>query len=224
MLLNKLASKSKLSNNFKPTFWLYGDSVTKNFFKNLNTTPLCEVFICQNTYTWTYPLTNSDPHTQPFDNKDFNQTEFLYYIKMVLMDPTMMHNDSVLVINFGLHILKNINMSQAEKLFDAFIDMVLDIKSKSLFGFPKILWKSTTPAYVENIFRIYHKRNIERTLVKQRAIQWNLFCVKKMCQVNLPVLDVYWMAASYPQGPYDAVHYDDYVFDAAAEFLVNIFT
>ncbi|XP_047144068.1 uncharacterized protein LOC105848383 [Hydra vulgaris] len=225
MILRNLAALSNVNNTVQPTFWFYGDSLNLLFFRSLKATPLCKLFICQNTYIWTYPVTNPEnPNAQPYDNKDFNQTKFLDNIKMVLINPLMMNNNSVLIINFGLHILKNINMSQAKELLDGFLDMVLNIKSKVLPNFPKILWKSTTPAYIENFLLKHGKNNLERTLVKQRAIHWNLYCVKKMCELNIPVLDVYWMAASYPQGPYDAVHYDSHVFSSAATFLTNLFT
>ena len=58
--------------------------------------------------------------------------------------------------------------------------------------------------------------------VSQRIIEWNAYCVKKMCQKRLPVLDVYWMAASYPDGPWDGVHYVPNVFESAVVRLYDI--
>ncbi|XP_065666111.1 uncharacterized protein LOC136087391 [Hydra vulgaris] len=224
LLMRILAANSNINKNVRPTLWMYGDSLTFLFFRYLTAKPLCKYFTCQNTYTFTYPLTNENTNALPFDNKDFNQTKFLNHIKMVLMNPAMMNNNSVFIINFGVHILRNINISQAEKLFDNFVEMILDMKSNYLSGFPKIIWKSTTPSYIEDYLHKNGISNLVRYQAKQRTIHWNIYCVKKMCDVNLPVLDVYWMAASYPQGPYDSVHYDDHVFSAAAAFLAQVLT
>ena len=37
-----------------------------------------------------------------------------------------------------------------------------------------------------------------------------------MCKEGIPILDVYYMTASYPIRPPDGVHYGDHVFETAA--------
>ena len=170
LVLQNLRAKSQRNTTMKPTFWLYGDSLTVRFSHQMRLTQLCSNFICELTYTWTYPLKDNvdNPNSPPFDDKDFNQSEFLNYIKDVILKRSMRNNDSVLLINFGLHILKNINMSQAEELLDGFIIMVSEMKASLLLeGFPKVIWKTTTPAYIEKLFGGSERNNLERYLIKQ---------------------------------------------------------
>ncbi|XP_065674293.1 uncharacterized protein LOC136091195 [Hydra vulgaris] len=175
LLLRSLAQKSKKNTVLKKTMWMYGDSLTRQFFIDMKSTEICSEFNCQLTNTWTYPLTNENPAQQPFDDKDFNQSKFLDHIKEVIMNPLMMSNNSVLVINFGLHILKNINMSQAEKLLNGFIDMVYEIKINNVLSFPKIVWKTTTPAYIEIFLKSQGMNNLERHLIKQAGPAQGLY-------------------------------------------------
>ena len=59
-------------------------------------------------------------------------------------------------------------MSQAEELLDGFIIMVSEMKASLLLeGFPKVIWKTTTPAYIEKFFGGSERNNLERYLIKQ---------------------------------------------------------
>ena len=65
------------------------------------------------------------------------------------------------------------------------------------------------------------KHEIERYITKPKIIQWNEYCIKKLCEAIIPILDIYWMAASYPHGTMDATHYEHSVFESAANFMIG---
>ena len=58
----------------------------------------------------------------------------------------------------------------------------------------------------------------------QRIKLFNAYVMEKMCQASIPVLDVYQISASYPQGTIDGIHYPHFVFYPAEEALERYFT
>ena len=56
-----------------------------------------------------YPFPRNDINAKEnfvVNDKDFNHTEFLNFIKDILITKSMRNNDSVFLINFGIHTLK----------------------------------------------------------------------------------------------------------------------
>ena len=157
LILNEL-SKTFSKKSESRVLWIFGDSLQWYLYENLKNTPLClEMYSCKNTYTWIYPLTNESINYF-FDNKDFDENQFLNDIKNILLTDEMKNNNSVLLINFGLHVLRTLSMSHAKMLMDMFIEMIFDLRiNNAINGFAKIIWKTTTPVY-HNVKYLYEKR------------------------------------------------------------------
>ena len=152
-LLQSLTSKKMKLNQEKPTLWVMGDSIQNYFYQYLKRESLlCLQYTCENTYGWMYPFPGNNYYAKEnfiVDGNDFNHTEFLNNIKNIILSKPMRNRNSVFLINFGLHLMKNLNMSEAEVLFDEFVMMVHTMKENTLVDeFPKIIWKTTTPTYI----------------------------------------------------------------------------
>ena len=158
-------------------FWVFGDSLQWYLYEDLKKTNLClTMYDCKNTHSWIYPLTN-DGRNHVIDNKDFNETQFLNDIKNILLTNEMRNNNSVLLINFGLHVMQTISMSQAKVLMDNFMEMVFILrKNYTHNSFAKIIWKTTTPVYL-NIKYIYENRFITNK-VRNFTFSFNRVCFK----------------------------------------------
>ncbi|XP_047130300.1 uncharacterized protein LOC100205549 isoform X1 [Hydra vulgaris] len=205
------------------TLWIYGDSLGKRLHDYVKIKPLCqELFLtCNYTYNWVYPLKeNSHGFKEDwvFDDQDFNQTLHLNFIKNVIMNSYMRKKESVLLINFGLHLVKSLPMSKLKNLFNEFIIMLKELNTDPL-KFPIVIWKTTTPPYQSH--EPSKNFRVMRFLTKQRVAEWNAYTKEKLCLQNIPVLDVYGMAGSFPKGPIDSVHFPDEAFDSAIMYLEN---
>ena len=58
-------------------------------------------------------------------------------------------------------------------------------------------------------------------LLTQRLELFHKYAVSSMCKAGIPVLDVYPMTASYPNGTIDHVHYSGNVQRAAEDQLIT---
>ena len=58
----------------------------------------------------------------------------------------------------------------------------------------------------------------------QRIKLFNAYAMEKMCDAGIPVLDIYQISASYPQGTFDGIHYPHFVFYPAEGALERYFT
>ena len=58
----------------------------------------------------------------------------------------------------------------------------------------------------------------------QRIKLFNAYAMEKMCDAGIPVLDIYQISASYPQGTFDGIHYPHFVFYPAEDALERYFT
>lgn len=57
----------------------------------------------------------------------------------------------------------------------------------------------------------------------QRIKLFNAYAMEKMCDAGIPVLDIYQISASYPQGTFDGIHYPHFVFYPAEDALERYF-
>lgn len=46
-------------------------------------------------------------------------------------------------------------------------------------------------------------------------ISWNTYCKEVMCRANIPVIDVYYVTASFTLGAKDGLHFADHVYENA---------
>ena len=133
------------------TFWMYGDSVTREMFFPLTQRPLCTILYqqCRLTFTWMYPRGPEQSADAPDDNLDFQQDKIIGAIVKILRQPEMQTENSTLVINIGHHAATILNFTTFQKLIG---DLIYTLKETSLTGKngpkfkAKIIWKSATAA------------------------------------------------------------------------------
>ena len=136
------------------TFWMYGDSVTREMFLPLIHRPLCTTLYqrCQLTFTWMYPRDLGQHAELPDDDLDFQQDKIIGAIVKILRQPEMQTENSTLVINIGHHAATILNFTTFQKLIG---DLIYTLKVTSLTDYegkkgpkfkPKIIWKSATAA------------------------------------------------------------------------------
>ncbi|XP_057313777.1 uncharacterized protein LOC130655093 [Hydractinia symbiolongicarpus] len=196
------------------TFWVYGDSVGMQFYSYLlkNHTICSQFRHCRADKGWIYPFLPGIS-IKKYDQKDFNETITLNKIESILTDKLMVNSKSIFLINFGLHMMMDLSFMKASQLFLNFIKLLKTLRKKQEIA--KIIWKTTTPVLSKK------GMNSERFLTRQRIILWNAFTKEVICREGIPILDVYEMAASYPEGSTDGVHFADKVFESAAVALIT---
>ncbi|XP_057294249.1 uncharacterized protein LOC130622763 isoform X2 [Hydractinia symbiolongicarpus] len=205
------------------TIWFYGDSLQVRYENYFGGRPLCtQYFRCSVTYTWLYP--NPHPSRKIYDNKDFDKNIPLNDIKAVLNNPVMKKNTSVLFVNWGLHVVLDLPFDVLKDFFQSFLTIVKELKQASPDAFPQIIWKSTTPTYE----REYYDRNSGgsnaeadhiRFLTKQRVMLWNAYSRDEVEKSGIKIVNFFHIAASYPPGPLDGLHFAGEVFESTAVAL-----
>lgn len=135
----------------KPTtLWIYGDSVGDFFFKSIIRQNLCKKIFqrCKNTYNWVYsiPDRNLTRARLENDDKDFSIPRVLTEIFHAISQPAMKDN-SVLILNLGLHYVHTVNFTTYVDLIDKTIRMLTErfnTNKKSWKFRAKLIWKTTT--------------------------------------------------------------------------------
>merc|ERR1712142_555259 len=105
-------------------------------------------------------------------------------------------------------------------LFDQFMDHVTRMRITKKESMPQVIWKTTTPPFIENS---KGRTNVThfRFLTKQRIRVWNEYTSHAACHHNIPVIDVYNMAAAFPWRPVDHIHHVNEAFEPVAEQLMD---
>ena len=81
-----------------------------------------------------------------YDNKDFNETLIFGGSSDVVMEQRDTQSPrSVIILNFGLHLIKAITMERLKRAFDKFLDPITIIKEELGRNSPLFIWKTTTP-------------------------------------------------------------------------------
>ncbi|XP_067031882.1 uncharacterized protein [Acropora muricata] len=220
------------------TLWIYGDSVGDFFYKSIIRQPLCKKTFkkCNSTYNWVYkiPDRNLTWARLQNDDKDFSLQRVLSEIFEVISQPSMKDN-SVLILNLGLHYVHTINFTTYQRLIDKTIRMLTEkfkTNKKSWSFSAKLIWKTTTAIYMEKYgdprTNARHSTSI-RFLTYQRVLLFNAYAMHAMCRAGIDVLDVFPISDAYPGGtglprkPYDAVHYKGHVFQPVVKLLQTYF-
>lgn len=132
------------------TLLIFGDSVGKSFFRSIKKTAICRVLFkkCKNIYTWTYVrhkyFGKANEETL-YDNKDFNDTLFLKGVsESVLSDKDMKSNKSLAIFNFGLHLIRSLNLKKIFDVFEKFLKVLHSIGTILQNNTPRMIWKTTT--------------------------------------------------------------------------------
>ncbi|XP_068682072.1 uncharacterized protein [Montipora foliosa] len=220
------------------TLWIYGDSVGDFFYKSIIRQPLCKKIFrrCNSTYNWVYTISDRNLTRARLqnDDKDFSIRRVLTEIFDVTSQPSMKDN-SVLILNMGLHYVHTINFTTYQSLIDKTIRMLTErfkTNKKSWKFNAKLIWKTTTAIYMEKYgdprTNARHSSSI-RFLTYQRMLLFNAYAMHAMCRAGIDVLDVFPISDAYPGGTglprkmYDAVHFKPHVFQPVVDLLQRYF-
>ena len=141
-----------------------------------------------------------------------------------------MDENSVLFLNWGVHFAAAVNFTNYKRLIDAFIKIIKhgdhDLSTGHTRQFKGyFIWKTTTALNRER-FPNPHK-DVRRFLTFPRVMLYNSYAIHAMCRAGIPVLDVYPVSDSYPDGTIsrdDPVHYSSHVFRSVEKFLYTMFS
>ena len=211
-------SEKSLSFRRYNKLWIYGDSLGHRWWNSVSGQMLCNKLfnLCTHTFTYTYEFKKYD-YTKVNIGKGFNETRFFAPIHSIFNDSEM-NNRSVLVINFGLHLIMSLNFSQCQKVIDRFAQIVRDLKTKrNPASVPLIIWKTTTFAPLEQ--GKFRTKSHSRFLTNPRIRLFNAYTNMRLCSEEIPIFDVYPVTASYPLGSIDGLHYHEHVSSPAEEAL-----
>ena len=211
-------SKTKLD-----TLWFLGDSVTYRLWDSSYTRVLCRQAFkkCKKTYTWVYEIGKSGEKKRPNNvGLAFNKTKFFEPLHAIFNQPDMKSNRSVVIVNFGLHIIMSLNFSDYKILIKDFIKVLDQYKRlKNQTSVPQIIWKTTTMSHKENTERwnVTHAR----FLTNHRISLFNAYTNAALCSAGITILDVHPISASYHKGTRDHVHYEYFVFEPVEDILAD---
>ncbi|RMX61141.1 hypothetical protein pdam_00016683 [Pocillopora damicornis] len=149
-----------------------------------------------------------------YGGHDLNVTQVLEELRSIVTQP-LMDEDSALVLNTGVHLLKSTSFRNYQKIIKGFIRVL----KQSYRG--RVVWK-TTPSLGKQT-ELY-TGCCRRFHTEQRIKLFNAYAMKKMCEAGIPVLDVYQISAAYPGGTTDGVHFPPFVFYPAEDALERYFT
>ncbi|XP_073248313.1 uncharacterized protein [Porites lutea] len=214
--------------------WIYGDSVSEQFFWGVRPRPLCTTVFkwCGHTYNWIYQLKgNLTAAKIADDNLDFSYLRVASEVLDIITKPFFDKNSAIL-LNAGLHYLESTNFSNYQKTISSLIRLFDETKVVRRANgdglFPgEMIWRTTTALNKHKL----DGKHIQgrRFLTYQRVLLFNAFATSAMCEANVPVLDVHPLTDSYPYGtgnpsrPKDAVHYEHFVFESAERILEDHF-
>ena len=160
------------------TLLLYGDSHAIRYYKSLLDKPACSsIFLkCDYVFTFVYQREKYRPILDDinyFDGKDFNKTIFLSDIKDAFYRDDMDSSESVIVINFGIHLMMTMSLNQAKDLFIEFLNIITTLRAKKKEGeFPIVIWRTTPPPALENEKEL---RNATHTRFLTKQVWTTLF-------------------------------------------------
>jgi len=149
-----------------------------------------------------------------YGGRDINVTQVLEELRRVVTQP-LMDQDSALVLNAGVHLLKSTSFKNYQRVIKGFIRLLRE----NYRG--KVIWK-TTPSLGKQT-ELYTGCS-RRFHTEQRIKLFNAYAMKKLCEAGIPVLDVYHISAAYPHGTIDGIHYPHFVFYPAEDALEKYFT
>ncbi|KAJ7374439.1 hypothetical protein OS493_007545 [Desmophyllum pertusum] len=216
----------ELNNSYRQRglLWIYGDSLAVRLVQSVESRSLCKRLYwgCRNSYNWIYPVASEKLSKEQDDDLDFRPEEVIETIVSVLRRPGMQREESVLLLNLGLHFPISVNFRTFQKLIGDLIgvlkETVVDSHGLRVPRYKaKIIWKSSSAIHKEKA-EVKNKTNW-RFFTTQRVHLFSTYAMSAMCQAGFDVIDVYPLTDSYPGDTYDEVHYPDKVFDAMETML-----
>lgn len=124
--------------------WIYGDSQAERLHLSIKDGPLCtEIFkSCNLSKMWVYPYSGKFPK---WDDQDFDKSIILDSLRVVLERPDMSEN-SVLILNLGLHYMESIRLQDYRILLLKVIDLLNERNkgTSELKHKARVVWKTST--------------------------------------------------------------------------------
>jgi len=186
-VFKQLDYKIKNKNKSLDTLLVYGDSLSMYFFDSIKRKSICKDLFktCKKLRTWIYAR-DRYPQKNIYDDKDFNETIFFDGVTHALKNISMHSNKSVVLINFGIHIIKCLQLQRMKNLFLLFLAYIDELKRKLGSAAPLFIWKSITqPGQAKKYYKDI------RFMTTQRAHIWNEFTIQEGCKRNLSFLHIY---------------------------------
>lgn len=230
---NRPSSKKSVTPRKLDTLWIYGDSQAERLHLSIEGGPLCTKIFksCNISKMWVYPYTSQVP---PWDNKDYDDKLILDDLRKVLESPEMNEN-SVLILNLGLHYMESISLKNYQNLLDKVVDLLneRDSTTGELRHKSRVIWKTSTSLSKEKDTGGQLKSDRRRFLTLPRVNLYNSYATSLMCRTGLEVLDVYPFTRSYPEGTggpevayykeHDIVHFKFHVMKTIDLFIEDYF-
>lgn len=138
------SSKKSVTPRKLDTLWIYGDSQAERLHLSIEGGPLCTKIFksCNISKMWVYPYTSQVP---PWDNKDYDDKLILDDLRKVL-ERQEMNENSVLILNLGLHYMESISLKNYQNLLDKVVDLLneRDSTTGELRHKSRVIWKTST--------------------------------------------------------------------------------
>lgn len=138
-------------------FWIYGDSLAVRLQASVRNRKLCRKLYrgCFRSYNWIYPVYNEWMNKVEDDDLDFDPQKVIIKVLEVLDHPFMQTENSVLLLNLGLHFPIGINFTTYRELIDDLVRILKETEVDSrgirapLYK-AKVIWKTSTAIHKEN--------------------------------------------------------------------------
>lgn len=111
---------------------------------------------CMLSYNWIYPITSETVDKEKNDNLDFRPRKVIETVLRALRSPLMQREDSVLLLNLGLHFPIGVNFTSYQRLIGELIDSLketeVNSQGKRVPKYKaKVIWKTSTAIHKENV-------------------------------------------------------------------------
>ena len=145
---------------------MYGDSLNRYFYQSILNRPLCwQVFrACYHTMLWVYALKESaaDEMNLMFGGKPISILRILSELQDVVTR-TDMDQDSALILNAGVHLLKSASFYNYQKIINGFISVL------KRYYRGTVIWKSTTAIHDQRelysgCYRRFHTEQVKNVV------------------------------------------------------------
>ena len=192
------------------TLWVYGDSLSHRWWGSPFGIDICKRLFkyCNHTYTYTYAKREFNTSHISF-GFSFNISRFFNPIEIALDDAHMQSERSVLLINFGIHLILSLNFTELKNVVDKFAELI-EVKRSSERTLPRIVWKTTTGAFPE-INDLPNKLSA-RFLTNHRIQLFNAYANSKLCSVGVDIFDVYAETSVNQNACLDGLHFSHEAF------------
>ena len=110
---------------------------------------------CLLSYNWIYPVLNEALSKELDDDLDFRPKKVIQSILRALRSPLMQREDSVLLVNLGLHFPIGVNFTTYQRLIRDLINRLKETKVDSQGKMvpkykAKVIWKTSSAIHKEN--------------------------------------------------------------------------